>query len=305
MLSPSVTAVLAGLGKADKSVTEASFELDAPMVEQRRQAGPGGGVVRDMVLQQVSSTTMIEFPKMTLPDGAVVRESEVAGSLMRSAWLTGDEAGRLLSGALDHGQVDALLRDARIRAISRLGVSEATAALIFDLAAKKTPKETFAGEVLDLVTSRGETVTPEFLQALVDIDAADEANPLSFKGGDPGDIEIELEGEVCVEVSVPPFVKVSVCVKVKVKGKLRDMDALRRALAEALEQVRQELEQKIRKQLEDLKKLIEDLIRQFRKWMEQLDLPWWLRQIFMGLKAGTPIGEDIAQNAIVGGIAEN
>lgn len=281
-LRASVEAVAAAAAKADKSVSVLEFDLASPMTRPGG-AAPGPNEPLALVPMTVTTTTT-GIPSVRGPGGQFLSVIPSTSYLMSHFWLNGGEVGTLFAGRSSPAQIAEIFRSAHARAFTDLGVPQKIADQLVTLRRAEKDDDTYRAEALAIFEVAGEDPSDEFVASLQQI--GQPTNPNTRQVGDPGDIEIELEGTVCVEVQVPPFVKVSVCVKVKVKGKLKDIDALRRALNEVMEQVRKELEEKIRKQLEDLKKLLEDLLKEFRKWLEQLDLPWWLRYLSMGANGG-------------------
>ncbi|HLO40158.1 MAG TPA: hypothetical protein VK176_03980 [Phycisphaerales bacterium] len=281
-LKASVQAVAAAAAASERSVTVFEYDLSSPMT---RPNGGAPGADEPLGLAPMTAVSTISgIPSVRQVGGGMLDLVQSTAYLMNHRWLNGGEVSKLFGGGMTPAQVGQMFHDAHVRAFTDLGVSEAVAADLVALREKEVDDTTYTEGAMAIFAAHKEAPTEAFLASLAQV--GQPTNPNTKPDGDPGDIEIELEGTVCVEVQVPPFVKVSVCVKVKVKGKLKDIEALRKALSQVMEQVRKELEEKIRKQLEDLKKLLEDLLKEFRKWLENLDLPWWLRYLSMGNAGG-------------------
>ena len=95
------------------------------------------------------------------------------------------------------------------------------------------------------------------------------------------DITVTVEAHVDVEVSVPPFAKVTVGAKVTLSGPLSKYAELAAKVNQMASDLAQQLAAQIRAQLEALKAMLDQIAKDFKAWLDQYrgNFPWWVQMV--------------------------
>ena len=274
MLTPIMRAAALSLQSSSSYQTELIFQVDAPLedsADPQRFDGIDISTLAKYTLTQIT-TASPELSLHSSASGLWLSTSDSYFSMATDFGLSKESVQEILALDLEPQEISDAFEDAAIKILGDIGISEESAREVYALRCSLGKTPNYYQQAFTFLVNAGEPVQ----QLIANGSQLDDPDGPLARVQDPGDIEIELEGTTEVEVSVPPFVKVKVRVTVRVKGTLSEVDELRQALQEQLAIAAEEAKKQAEEALESLREAIDELIRIFKQYMDNLDIPAWL-----------------------------
>jgi outer membrane murein-binding lipoprotein Lpp len=274
--NPAVFQAMQGLGLPDGCWTD-RLEINTGLhvgqeVDSQMPAGDGGYEIKK------TTSYALDFSFLNA-QGRAFRMEDLAHVLVEDYGLATADVSQIVNCKFSANEVRACFVAGAKRKLVALGASADVAEQVHELAlANRADQARFMHLAEQALLQGG--VAPQALRSLT-ADLTVPGNALGTLCSEGDDITVTVEAHVDVEVSVPPFAKVTVGAKVTLSGPLSKYAELAAKVNQMASDLAQQLAAQIRAQLEALKAMLDQIAKDFKAWLDQYrgNFPWWVQMV--------------------------